>query len=126
MSTLGRRSAIWVDNNNDFDDDSEPDRVLFMAIKLDEDPNGIEESEDEGEVDLEAELVHALKELKKVEKENWMLKEEAQGFEQTIVDLKTKLEEAKRIEDSLTVQLMENIKEKENREVEIVSMKNKL
>ena len=55
-----------------------------------------------------------------------MLKEEAQGFEQTIGDLKTILEEAKRIEDYLTKQLMENIKEKENCEVEIGSLKNKL
>ena len=55
-----------------------------------------------------------------------MLKEEEQRFEQTIVDLKTKLEEAKRVEDSLTEQLMTNIREKENCEAEIVSLKNKL
>ena len=67
-----------------------------------------------------------MKELKKVRKENNVLKEEAQGFEQIIVDPKAKLEEAKRIEDSLTKQLMENMKEKGNREAEIVSMKNKL
>ena len=73
-----------------------------MEISSDKDHNSKEESKDEGEVDLEAELVHALKELKKVEKENWMLKEEAQRFEQTIVDLKTKLEVAKRVENSLT------------------------
>ena len=66
-----------------------------MAINSNEDPNNNEESEDEGEVDLEAKLVSALKELKKVRKKNIMLKEEAQWFEQTIVDLKTKLEEAK-------------------------------
>ena len=55
-----------------------------------------------------------------------MLKEEAQGFEQIIVELKIKLEEAKRIEDSLTEQLMGNMKEKENHEAEIVSLKIKL
>ena len=55
-----------------------------------------------------------------------MLKEEVQGFEQVIIDLNVKLEEAKRIEDSLTEQLMENIKEKENREAEIVSLKAQL
>ena len=55
-----------------------------------------------------------------------MLKEETQWFVQTIVDLKTKLEEAKQVEDSLTEQLMTNIREKENRVVEIVSLKNKL
>ena len=97
-----------------------------MAISSDKDHNSKEESEDEGEVDLEAELVSALKELKKVRKENRMLKEEAQRFEQTIVDLKTKPEEPKRVEDSLTEQLMTNIREKENHEAEVVSLKNKL
>ena len=51
-----------------------------------------------------------------------MLKEEAQGFEQIIVDLKTKMEEARRTENSLSEQLMKNMKEKENREAEIVSL----
>ena len=55
-----------------------------------------------------------------------VLKEEAQGFEKIIVDLKTKLEEAKKIEDSLTELLMENMKEKENCEVDIISIKKKL
>ena len=54
-----------------------------------------------------------------------MLKKEGQRFQQTIVDLKTKLEESKRVEDSLTQQLMTNIREKENREAETVSLKNK-
>ena len=40
--------------------------------------------------------------MKKVGKENKILKEEAQRSEQIIADLKVKLEEAKRIEDSLT------------------------
>ena len=97
-----------------------------MEISSDKDHNSKEESEDEGEVDLEAELVSTLKELKKVRKENRLLKEDEQRFEQTIVDLKTKLEEAKRVEDSLTEQLMTNIREKENHEAEIVSLKNKL
>ena len=55
-----------------------------------------------------------------------VLKEEAQGFEQIIADLKVKLEEAKRIEDTLTEKLMENMKEKENREARIVSLNTKL
>ena len=66
-----------------------------MEISSDKDHNINEESEDEGEIDLEEELVSTLKELKKVRKENRMLKEEAQQFEQTIVNLTTKLEEAK-------------------------------
>ena len=40
--------------------------------------------------------------------------------------MKVKLEEAKRIEDSLVEQLMETSKEKENLEAEIVSLKTKL
>ena len=55
-----------------------------------------------------------------------VLKEEAQGFEQIIVDLKVKLEEAKIFEDSLTEQLMASMKEKYNHEAEIVSLKTKL
>ena len=58
--------------------------------------------------------------MKKVRKENMVLKEEEQGFEQIIVDLKTKLEEAKRIKYSLTGKLMENMKEKENIEASSV------
>ena len=83
-----------------------------MAINSNEDPNGDEESEVEGKVDLEAELISALKDLKKVMKENMVLKEEAQGFEQIIVDLKVKMEEAKRIKDSLNEQMMESVNEK--------------
>ena len=41
-----------------------------------------------------------------------MLKEEAQGFKQIIIDLKVKLEEAKRIKDYLAEQLMATLKEK--------------
>ena len=100
------------DNRSGYDDDSEPDKVFFMKINSNEDLNGYEESEDEGVVDIEAELISSLKELKKVRKENMVLKEEAQGFEQIIVDLKVKLEESKRIKDSLTEQPMESVKEK--------------
>ena len=93
------------DSVSDSDHDGESDKVFFMAISSDKDLNSNEESKDEGEADIEAELVSAMKELKKVGKENRMLKEESQRFEQIIVDLKTKLEEAKRVEDSLTEQL---------------------
>ena len=100
------------DSCSDSDDDGEPNKVLFMEINLNGDPIGDEESKVEGEVDLEAELISTLKELKKVRKENRTLKEEAQRFEKTIFDLKTKLEEAKRVEDSLTEQLVINIGER--------------
>ena len=41
-----------------------------------------------------------------------MSKEEIQWFDQIIIDMKVKLEEAKRIEDSLAEKLMETLKEK--------------
>ena len=108
-------SSIGNSNNesgSDSDDDGELDKVLFMEINSNEDPNGDEESKVEGEVDLEAELISSLKELKKVRKENKVLKEEAQRFEQIIADLKVKLEVSKRIKDSLTEKLMASMKEK--------------
>ena len=69
------------DSGSDSDDDGKPDKVLFKAINSNEDPNGDEKSEVQGEVDLEAELISALKDMKKVRKENMVLKEEAQRFE---------------------------------------------
>ena len=73
------------DSSSDNDNNNEPKKVLFMAINSNEVPNSDEESE--GEVDLEAKLIGALKDLKKAKKENRVLKEEVQGFEQVIVDL---------------------------------------
>ena len=61
-----------------------------MAVNSNEYLNGDEESEAEGEVDLEVELISALKELKKSKKENKVLKEESQSFEKIIVVLKVK------------------------------------
>ena len=83
-----------------------------MAIDSNEVPDSDEEYELKGEVDIGAKLISALKDLKKTGKDKKVLKEEVQGSEQVITDLKVKLEEAKRIEDSLTEQLMENVKEK--------------
>ena len=83
-----------------------------MEIKSNEDLNADEEFQDKGEVDLEAELISTLQEIKKARKENKVLKEEAQRFEQFIDDLNVKLEEAKRIEDSLIEQVMASVKEK--------------
>ena len=48
--------------------------------------------------------------MKKVRKENMVLKEEAQRFEQIIAKLKVKLEESKRIEYSLIEKMMESVK----------------
>ena len=85
-------TGFHVDSDSDSDNDSEPEKILFMEINSNEVLNSDEEYESEGEVDLEVELISALKDLKKARKENKVLKEEAQGFEQIIIDLKVKLE----------------------------------
>ena len=72
------------DSGSDSNDDGEPDKVLFMEINSIEDLNGDEESKVEGDVYLEAKLISTLKELNKFRKENKVLKEEAQRFEQII------------------------------------------
>ena len=59
-----------------------------MAINSNVVLHSDEEFETEGEVDLEAELVSTLKDLKKARKEKMVLKEEAPGFEQIITGLK--------------------------------------
>ena len=41
-------------SGSEYDDDGELDKVLFMEINSNEDPNGNDESKVEGEVDLEA------------------------------------------------------------------------
>ena len=79
-----------------------------------------DESEEEGEVDLEAELVSALEELQKERKKNKLLKKElsilkeeihnstsSKELKQAYLDLKVQWEEAQVIEESLRKQLEE-------------------
>ena len=51
--------------DDDFDSDNELEKVLFMAIDTKEITNDHEGPEEEGEVDLEGELISALEELNK-------------------------------------------------------------
>lgn len=89
-----------------------------MAIDTKEIPDNHEGSEEEGEVDLEGELISALEELDKERKKNKLLKKELSKIKQCtqdstnsevikkdFMDLKVKLEESKMIEESLREQL---------------------
>ena len=58
-------------SNEDDDSDSDSERVLFMSLENDE-----EYYEEEGEVDLEVELISALSEIKRERKKKKSLKEE--------------------------------------------------
>jgi hypothetical protein len=90
--------------------------------------NDEEDYEEEGEVDLEAELISALSELKKERKKNKSLKGEllklkessqspnSEEDQQMIMKLKFQVEEARRIEEILRSQLEEKEKEKESLE----------
>ena len=84
-----------------------------------------EEGEGEGEVNLEAELISALGELRIVRKKNKLLEEENRrlkeedGFEELI-------EEAKSIEEVLKGQLRKRERIQEELEIEILSLKKQL
>ena len=90
-------------------------KLLFMAMSSTGAPESIaNNSEDEGEVDLEGELISSLKELRKVRKKYKALKEdvkelvrEKQGFEETIAKLELQIEVSKGNEDMFVEQLQE-------------------
>jgi chromosome segregation ATPase len=131
-------------SSSDEDDDSDSDsrRVLFMALETQEETteNNEGDYEEEGEVNLEEELISALSDLRIARKKNKSLKEELsklkEGFQnprknseeakQTIIDLRIQLEEAKVIEETLKRQLEEKKKITENLEAEIVSLRKEL
>lgn len=110
-----------------------------MAIDTKEITNDHDESEEEGEVDLEAKLISALEELHKERKKNRLLKKElirirediqdstiSKEVKQAYLDLKVQLEEAKVIEDSLRKQLEEKGEMQAELEKEIVVLRRKL
>jgi len=120
-----------------------------MGIKTQDNPSKItfeieENFEVEGEVDLVAELISALDELRKYKNKNKLLRgqllefEEAQQLrknevsktikesEQIIIDLKTQLQEARRNEEVLNKQLNEKQQDCKNIEIEIVELKREL
>jgi len=64
------------DNNSSDNDTNNDDDMLFMAIDTIEIHDDHEGSEEEGEVDLEAELISSLEELNKERKKNKLLKKD--------------------------------------------------
>ena len=122
---IKRKQFYSKEDNNSFDDDdsdsdNESERVLFLAMDAKEVVEEHDESEEEGKVDLDAELVSALEELDKARKKNKLLKKElsrirkdiqdstySKELKQAHLDLKVQWEEAKVIEESLRKQLEE-------------------
>ena len=108
-------------SESDVSDDSS-DENIFMAFDNQEDQF---EEEEEGEVDLEAELVSALCELRKERKECRYLKRNIEDIqcelqksndlvkstEAMLVDLKLKIEEARITEEALNKFLIEKDRE---------------
>ena len=126
-------------SDDDFDSDNDSEKVIFMAIDTKEINDDHDESEEEGEVDLEAELISSLEELHKERKKNRLLKKELsrmreniqdstilEEVKQSYLDLKVHLEEAKVIEESLREQLEENGEIQAELEKEIVVLRRKL
>ena len=110
-----------------------------MAMDTKETTDDHDESEEEGEVDLEEELISSLEELNKERKKNKLLKKELsriredtqnstmfEEVKQAYLDLKVHLEEAKVIEESLRKRLEEKEEIQEELEKEIVMLKRKL
>lgn len=96
-----------------------------------------DESNVEGEVDLKAELISSLEELRKSKKKNKQLRPQLSKYEeeqksrneesrQIIVDLKIQLQEAKKIEEGLELQLKERIQDSKSPEAEIILLRKKL
>jgi predicted RNase H-like nuclease (RuvC/YqgF family) len=124
---------------------------MEIETNIDED-KGIEmmDSEEEenvetdGEVDLEEELMCALREIKKLRKKNLKQKEQLQKYEEedrdskskmsqsleeienTIMNLKVQLEEARRMEEVVRIQLKKKEENCEELESEIVSLRKEL
>jgi hypothetical protein len=133
--------------------DSDREETLFMEIEtnIDEDKGKEmmdskeeENVETDGEVDIEEELMCALREIKKLRKNNLKQKEQLQKYEEedhdskakmsqileeienTIMNLKVQLEEARRIEEVVRIQLKEKEENCEKLEYEIVSLRKEL
>ena len=73
-------------SNDDSDSDNDSEKVLFMAIDTKEITNDHDESEEEGEVYLEVELISALEELHKERKKKRLLNKELSRIREDIQD----------------------------------------
>jgi hypothetical protein len=143
---LKRKSLYLKDNSSPFDEDDDSDsesrRVLFLELETQEETTENNEGyyEEEGEVNLEEELISSVSNLKRVRKKNKSLKEGLsklkEGFQnlgkktkeakKTIIDLRIHLEEAKVVEETLMRQLEEKNKITKNLGAEIVSLRKEL
>jgi predicted RNase H-like nuclease (RuvC/YqgF family) len=122
---------------------------MEIETKIDEDKEMMDSEEEEntetdGEVDLEEELMCALREIKKLRKNNLKQKEKLQKYEEEdrdskakmsqsleeseniIISLKVQLEEARRIEEVVRIQLKKKEENCEELESEIVSLRKEL
>ena len=106
-------------SSSDEDDDNDTDsrRVLFMVLETQEETteNNEGEYEEEGEVNLEEELISSLRDLRIERKKNMYFKEElsnqkedfqnpsknSEEAKHTIIDIRIQLEESKVIEETL-------------------------
>jgi hypothetical protein len=107
-------------SNEDDDSDNDLENIIFMYFE-----NDVEDYEEEGEVDLEAELIDSLRKLNNERKKSKSLKEELHKMKESsqshksendqyiILKLKVKVEEAKMIEEILRIQVEVKGKEKE-------------
>ena len=137
------RNLYSKEKNNSSDDDSDSDndfkKVLFLAMHAKEVTIDHDESEEEGEVNLEAKMINVLKQLCKARKESKLLNKElgeVKEITQDIItpgemrkafmDLRADLEEAKVTEESLREQLEENEGTQEELERKIVSLRRSL
>jgi hypothetical protein len=136
-----KKKSLFIKNNSkssDIDESDESSDIrIFMSI---ENQNDELIEEEEGEVDLEAELVSALSELKKVRGECKKFKREIESLDQELhksnnlientkimlVDLKLKIEEARVIEEALNNILTEKEKENEGLKFEVVLLRKKV
>ena len=101
-------------------------------MAVDEPKREYEEMEEEGEVNLEAEIISALGELKIVRKKNKLLKEEnrrlkeeggSDELKKSFLNLKVQIEEAKAIDEVLKGQLRQRERIQEELEIGIYSLK---
>jgi len=137
-----KKKSLFIKNNSESSYIDESDKIsdirLFMAMENQNDE--LIEEEEEGEVDLEAELVSALSELNKVRRECKQFKREIdkpefelqksngliESTEIVLVDLKIKIEEARVNEEDLTKIIVEKDKENEGLKFEVVSLRKKV
>ena len=84
-----------------------------------------DEEEDMTEVKFKNEVIRVIKEIKVEKKHVNTLEDELNIEREQVLNLKIKIEEYKRVEESLREELTESNKERQELEVEIVSLRSK-